>query len=268
MRPTRAPEPDGGMPAEYGMYGDYEEYDEDDFFYHMYFGEVLTTPLPDEFYESVSAGGNTQNTANSEFSNYPDYFDYLLNTRAKDPSDSDDNDEVDEAVTDSSERQSKNNRYLQLGRSDITTKSSNSLRRNSKFRRLKHRKKSKGAADQSALVPSRRNSKVMNYSEHLSSETVKSSHLLQRQNNTVIRSKRAASKNNRTPKPKKWNRNKWIRLRDRKRKKLERKNPRIIGILDRRIPTLFRQNPFVTISLAKFVVLSTGVTTGTWTFYF
>ena len=248
------------MPAEYGMYDEYEEYDEDDFFYHMYFDEVSTTPLPDEFYEileSVSAGGNTQ------IANYPDYFDYLLNTRAKEPSDSD---ITDEGVTESSLRQSKNNRYMQFGESDLKTKSSKGLRRNSKFRRLKNREHSK--SEKSVLIPSRRNSRVMRHrdSEHLNSEVVKTSSVQQKRNNKVSRSKRAALRNNRTPKPKKWNKNKWIRLRDRKRKKLERKrvsaNPRIIGILDRRVPALFRQNPFVTISLAKFVVLSTGVTTG------
>jgi len=262
MRPTRAPETEDedGMPEEYGMYGDYEEYDEDDFFYHMYFDEVSTTPLPDEFYEileSVSSGGNTQNNANDDYSsNYPDYFDYLLNTKGIFSSDSEDSNETDTSVSDESVRKSKNNRYLQLERSDVTTKSSNKLRRNSKFRRLKHRKKGEE-------VPYRRNSKVLKHIEHLNSDSVKSSVI--HRHNSKVRSKRAASKNSRTPKPKKWNKNKWIRLRDRKRKKLERNrlsaNPRIIGILDRRVPALFRQNPFVTISLAKFVVLSTGVTT-------
>ena len=37
-------------------------------------------------------------------------------------------------------------------------------------------------------------------------------------------------------------------------------DPRVIGILDRRTPELFRQSSFVTIKLTKFVVLSTGVT--------
>jgi len=250
MRPTRGPDPDG-MPAEYGMYGDYEEYDEDDFFYHMYFDEVSTTPLPDEFYEileSVSASGNNnQNEAGGAdyFSDYPSYFDYLLNSRVKTPSDSD-NDTKSDDKSESSERQSKNNRYLKLERS------ASSNRRNSKFLKFKNKKRSN-------KVSTQRQSKVMRHSEHLTSDTV-----TQRQNTRVSRSKRSAVKSNRTQKTKKWNRNKWIRIRDRKRKKLERrKNPnsRIVGILDRRIPVLFRQNPFVTISLAKFVVLSTGVTT-------
>jgi len=264
MRPTKEPEPDDGMPAEYGMYDEYEDYDEDDFFYHMYFDEVSTTPLPDEFYdilESVSAGENTQ-----QVSNYPDYFDYLLNRKAgKEPSDSED---AVEGVTETSSRLSKNNRYLQFRKRDSTIKSSKGLRRNSKFRRLKTSEKTKGADEESVLYQSRRNSKVMRHrkSEHLSSETSTSSSVKQRRNSKISRSKRASAKSKRTPKPK-WNKNKWIRLRDRKRKKLERnrnrlsRDPRIIGILDRRVPALFRQNPFVTISLAKFVVLSTGVTT-------
>jgi len=267
MRPTKAPDNDYGMPAEYGMYGDYEEYDEDDFFYHMYFDEVSTTPLPEEFYqilEAVSDGANAQNSS-PDYPEYPDYFDYLLNTKGIVPSDSDSKNETDVSVGDENIRKSKNNRYLQLKVGDITTKSSNKLRRNSKFRRLKHRKNSRGGAEKPAHVSSRRNSKVMKFSEHFNNENVKSSKVTQRQNSKVTRSKRAASKNARTSKPKKWNKNKWIRLRDRKRKKLERSrlsaHPRIIGILDRRVPALFRQNPFVTISLAKFVVLSTGVTT-------
>ena len=51
---------------EYGMYGDgYDEYDEDDFFYHMYFDEVSTTHIPPEFYdllESVSLSPNSGQT--------------------------------------------------------------------------------------------------------------------------------------------------------------------------------------------------------------
>ena len=60
------------------MYDEYEDYDEDDFFYHMYFDAVSTTPLPDEFYDifTISTGGNPQ-----QVSNYPDYFDYHLNRK-------------------------------------------------------------------------------------------------------------------------------------------------------------------------------------------
>ena len=39
----------------YFEYEDTEEYDEDDFFYHMYFDEVTTTALPDEFYDILDA---------------------------------------------------------------------------------------------------------------------------------------------------------------------------------------------------------------------
>ena len=53
------------------------------------------------------------------------------------------------------------------------------------------------------------------------------------------------------------------RRRNKNKNKTKRKkiiDPRIVGILDRRVPTEFRQSPFITISLASFVVLSTGVT--------
>ena len=68
MRPT--------LETDHEEYGEYLEYDGyDDFFYHMYFDEVSTTPLPEEFYdilESVSHSGG------DNVSNYPDYFDYIL----------------------------------------------------------------------------------------------------------------------------------------------------------------------------------------------
>ena len=47
-----------------------------------------------------------------------------------------------------------------------------------------------------------------------------------------------------------------------KRNKVKRKrvkDARVVGILDRRVPIAFRQSDFISISLAKFVVLSTGV---------
>jgi hypothetical protein len=66
------------MPADYDMYFDYKnEYNEDDFFYHMYFDEVSTTPLPDEFYDilhSVSTGVKAPIVAKS-----PDYESLLAN---------------------------------------------------------------------------------------------------------------------------------------------------------------------------------------------
>ena len=59
---------------------------------------------------------------------------------------------------------------------------------------------------------------------------------------------------------------KRLRIKNRRRRKRiknknnRRQDPRIVGILDRRIPEEFRQAEFITISLTKFVVLSTGVT--------
>ena len=79
----------------YGEYGvDVCDYDEDDFFYHLYFDEVSTTPIPDEFYDLL------------ESSNYPDYFDYFdksIKNRTSDESDT---------TTARSTRQSENTQYL------------------------------------------------------------------------------------------------------------------------------------------------------------
>ena len=71
-----------------------------------------------------------------------------------------------------------------------------------------------------------------------------------------VRSKRGTHKKkvNRSRKSKKL-----LKSGFRRRKQLERG---IIGNLDRRIPLFFRQSPFVTVALTKFVILSTGVTTG------
>lgn len=117
------------MPAEYGMYEFNEggDYDEDDFFYHMYFDEVSTTPLPEEFYdilESVSAGSNPQPAA------YPDYFDYFLNEERIRQANK------GETTTERSSRQSKNSRYLRWKNSangTSQTRPAESRRRNSKF---------------------------------------------------------------------------------------------------------------------------------------
>ena len=117
MKPTKAPDEDF-----YGMYGvdDYEGYDEDDFFYHMYFDEVSTTPIPDEFYDLLESVAS-----NNQGANYPDYFDYFdksIKNRTSDESDS---------TTVRSARQSKNTRYLNF------EKSKRASRRNSKFLSIK-----------------------------------------------------------------------------------------------------------------------------------
>ena len=202
MKPTKAP--DGMVEGMYDNYG-YEDYDEDDFFYHMYFDEVSTTPIPSEFYdllESVSNGGNTG------FS-YPDYFDYGLKFRNASDSDS---------TTLPSARQSKNTRYLSF-------KSDSSQRRNSKYLKI--------------VESDARNKTSKSYD---SDDVIRS------------RSKRS-SKRRKSSRA----RGKKLKAGFRKRKQIQ---PGVIGILDRRIPLFFRQSPFVTIALTKFVVLSTGVTTG------
>ena len=228
MRPTNPPDlEEEGMPAEYGMYEFNEggDYDEDDFFYHMYFDEVSTTPLPEEFYdilESVSAGSNPQPAA------YPDYFDYFLNEeRIRQANE-------EETTTEISSRQSKNSRYLRWKKSaaGINQTRPAGSRRNSKF--MKSIKQSSGGAR-----PSRPNSKV--------------------------RSKRSPG---RGKKVKKHRKKELLKLRRRKKRRRESKAGKrfsrgrgIIGILDRRIPAQFRQADFISISLASFVILSTGVTT-------
>ena len=69
MKPTQAPDED--FYASYGV-DDYEGWDEDDFFYHQYFDEVSTTPIPDEFNDLLESVAN-----NNQAANYPDYFDYF-----------------------------------------------------------------------------------------------------------------------------------------------------------------------------------------------
>ena len=216
------------MPAEYGMYEFNEggDYDEDDFFYHMYFDEVSTTPLPEEFYdilESVSAGSNPQPAA------YPDYFDYFLNEeRIRQANEG-------ETTTERSSRQSKNSRYLRWKNSangTSQTRPAESRRRNSKF--MKSTKQST-SLDQ----PSRPKS--------------------------IVRTKRSPG---RGKKVKKHWKKELLKLQRRKKRRRQSKAGKrfsrgrgVIGILDRRIPPQFRQADFITISLASFVILSTGVTT-------
>ena len=218
MKPTVGPDP--AMPEEYGMYDEYEGYDEDEFFYHMYFDEVSTTPLPDEFYDILES---VSNSGGNSFSNYPDYFDYILKSGLRaNTSDS-------ETSTQPSPRQSKNKRYLQFGDETNLKKS----RRNSKFMKYKQRE-GENDADRTKIIGKR----------SADSEDV-----------ALVRVKRAFRGN----KKNKNKKNKKRRQGFRKRKQIE---PGIIGILDRRIPIFFRQSAFVTIALTRFVVLSTGVTTG------
>lgn len=212
MKPTKAPDDDF-----YAMYGvdEYEGYDEDDFFYHMYFDEVSTTPIPDEFYDLLESVAN-----NNQALNYPDYFDYFdksIRNRTSEESDS---------TTVKSARQSKNTRYLNF------EKSNKGSRRNSKFLNMKSDTK----------IHHSRLSKAMR--EH-SSDLVK------------VRSKRTALKRNL-----KRTRHREARMRSGLR--IVRNGSPVIGNLDRRIPrnSLFRQGEFLTIALTKFVVLSTGVTSG------
>ena len=199
MKPTKFPD----YNMDYGV-DDYEEYDEDDFFYHMYFDEVSTTPIPSEFYDLLESVSSSDNSG----FNYPDYFDYPLNNRFRNSSDS-------QETTQRSSRQSKNNRYLKF--------TDTSRRRNSKLMKLKRYKRDNKNV---SIVP------IVN--------KVKS------------RSKRYSNKNNR-------GKHRASKSGFRMRKQI---GPGIIGILDRRIPLFFRQSPFVTIALTKFVILSTGVTTG------
>ena len=213
--------------------GDYEGYDEDEFFYHMYFDEVSTTPVPEEFYDILEYVSNSDGNS---FSNYPDYFDYIRGGAglARNKSDS-------ELSTQPSLRQNKNKRYLQFG--DL--KNNNNSRRNSKFLQFKKRKEAasetKALSKRSASLPA---SGISKTSKKLSSGA------------THVRSKRA-SKNKKQKK--KNQKKKKGRVGFRKRKQLD---PGVIGILDRRIPVFFRQSPFVSIALTQFVILSTGVTTG------
>ena len=202
-------------------FNEYEapDYDEDDFFYHMYFDEVSTTPLPiDQIYdilESVSAGSNPDVITSPDDYDYnlDDYSDYNLDSY---PSYSD---------------------YYDLG-----TKALNDTLdffRNRIPRRQRQRQ---------PRMP-RTNGKMARWKRDV--------------NGVRKRSKRSVSDNN-YKKTGKRLRIKKVNINN-KRNKIRRKvvnDPRVIGILDRRIPPVFRQSEFVTISLTKFVVLSTGVTQG------
>ena len=216
MKPTKAPDDKEDF---YGMYGvdDYEGYDEDDFFYHMYFDEVSTTPIPDEFYDLLESVAS-----NNQGANYPDYFDYFDKSIKNRTSD----DESD-ITTVRSARQSKNTRYLNF------EKSKRASRRNSKFLSMK---------SDANMQHHSRLSKVMNYS---SIESVK------------VRSKRTARKRN-------LKRARQREARIRSGLRIVRNGAPVIGILDRRTPrnSFFRQGEFLSIALTKFVVLSTGVTSG------
>ena len=225
MKPTEGPDP--AMPEEYGMYDEYEGYDEDEFFYHMYFDEVSTTPLPDEFYDILES---VSNSGDNSFSNYPDYFDYVLKSGARS------NTSDSEISTEPSIRQSKNKRYLNFGDESSPGKS----RRNSKFLKFKRRREENNSAGSSR---GKRSIFPPSSGKHKSS------------GEDLVRKKRS-SKGHKNRKHKK---SKKTRLGFRKRKQIE---PGVIGILDRRVPVFFRQSPFVTIALTQFVVLSTGVTTG------
>ena len=212
MKPTKAPDDDF-----YAMYGvdDYEGYDEDDFFYHMYFDEVSTTPIPDEFYDLLESVASNNQAAN--YQDYFDYFDKSIRNRTSDESDT---------TTVRSARQSKNTRYLNF------EKSKRASRRNSKFLSLKS----------DAKMHHSRLSKVM---RDQSSESVK------------VRSKRTAMKSN-------LKRARQREARIRSGLRIVRNGSPVIGILDRRTPrnSFFRQGEFLAIALTKFVVLSTGVTSG------
>ena len=96
----------------------------------------------------------------------------------------------------------------------------------------------------------RRNSKLMKLKRYKRDN--KNVSIVPIVNKVKSRSKRYSNKNNR-------GKHRASKSGFRMRKQI---GPGIIGILDRRIPLFFRQSPFVTIALTKFVILSTGVTTG------
>ena len=208
------------MPQDEDMYfnypDDYEEYDEDDFFYHMYFDEVSTTPLPDEFYDilqSVSAGSNPQPV------NYPEYsyLDYLNDRTIGGPANF-------SAV-------SLRNPNATTSR-PVRTPPTFPPRRRARLPFKKRRKPAPPSVTESATDPLPRSNRYL-------------------RNGKKSRWRRTARRSGNR-------RRRQKNRRRRKRKKVV--DPRIVGILDRRIPTLFRQAAFVKISLASFVVLSTGVT--------
>ena len=189
-----------------------EEYDEDDFYYHMYFDEVSTTPLPiDDFYdilESVSAGSEPQVLSPPSSEKPPDYTDYF-------------------------------------GGYDYEFDLTKTL--NDTLEYFRDRVPRRVAGHNSTTRNGRNNGKMLRLKRDTQPRDKNALSLAQKRQ--LINAKKSGKR---------------LRIKvNHKRNRVRRRkvnDPRVIGILDRRTPELFRQSPFVTISLTKFVVLSTGVT--------
>lgn len=225
---------------------DYDVDDDDDFFYHMYFDEVSTTPLPDEFYdilESVSGG------ASAQVVNQPaDYLDLLNNRKfnytssyGSGSSSSRDTSKLDSKLAKLRASQAKRANQT---RANLAALANQVAGRVNETVRARNPKGSRLSRVQGAGIVTPQGS--------LEGSRATRNHRMSRWRRGVNSHKARQSKNR-----------KKNRKRNGKRKTKVKKttDPRIVGILDRRVPPRFRQSPFVIISLAKFAVLSTGVTT-------
>jgi hypothetical protein len=240
------------MPADYDMYFDYKnEYNEDDFFYHMYFDEVSTTPLPDEFYDilhSVKASSGLDS---------PDYASLLSNRKigrqnitlkaaavaggsptwvaaAAILEDAAATADPDPVISTTQFNVGRN--VTQFGRraGEEEGKEEPRAARNSKQSRWR-----RSASSRNTI---RRTAAAENKKKHPAAAT-----------------KKGKGQNLKWTLSSKGTRRREQARRRRRKKKKQKQDPRIVGILDLRVPAYFKTNIFVPILLESFIVLSTGV---------
>jgi hypothetical protein len=251
------------MPANYDMYFDYKnEYNEDDFFYQMYFDEVSTTPLPDEFYDillSVSNGVKAPIVAKS-----PDYESLLANRNigrfnftsklpgeaatkggaiavaptwvlaAQEVAEGEDGDEIE----------MEGEEMAATAPSATTSVTQFNVGRNiTQF----------GRKAETEMPPrATRNSKQSRWRRATSQRGL---------SRAEQKKKKSANKNRNSKRHSlKWTlSSKGTAAMRKKNRKKQKQDPRIVGILDLRPPAYFKSNIFVPILLESFIVLSTGI---------
>ena len=248
------------------MYFDYKnEYNEDDFFYHMYFDEVSTTPLPDEFYDilhSVS-GGNKPPVVESL-----DYASLLGNRNighrnistaditaagtaawaAAGSAAGSATGSEDETAGDTIATLSDVVEVATDPAPAISVTQFNVGRNITQFGR-------KAARIEANKPPrSARNSKRTRWRRHAAAGRRRD----QRKKDT----KKSKQVNSAKKQKLKWtmsSKEKRKKGQQAGKKKKKKQDPRIVGILDLRVPANFKTNFFVPILLESFIVLSTGV---------
>jgi hypothetical protein len=256
------------MPADYDMYFDYKnEYNEDDFFYHMYFDEVSTTPLPDEFYDilhSVSTGVKAPIVAKS-----PDYESLLANrnigrhnftSRLPGAAATTKGGAVAMAptwvLTTQEAAEGEHGDEIEMIDGDTVATAPSATVSVTQFNVGRNITQFGRRAETETETPPRatRNSKQSRWRRAT----------FQRGRLSRVQKKKKKAANNKKRNSKR-NNLKWTlsskgtaAMRKRKRKK-QKQDPRIVGILDLRPPAYFKSNLFVPILLESFIVLSTGI---------